>query len=181
MARRPHQKTTANLSGQGVGRGDATNSGLACQAEVRGPAQARRLAGQTRPSALPLHAGRIGAGEVVQDRFGGPLAGRVTRQPLGLVGGRSEARRSGGEAQVGEDRPDHRLAPVCRACLRAARKQVGTGRLDDGDDLRCPATARTHDLSAVAQAGGISLIDLADQASSRAQPSGGPVSPEVLA
>jgi hypothetical protein len=41
MARRPHQKNTANLLGQGVGRGDATNSGLACQPEVRGPEQAQ--------------------------------------------------------------------------------------------------------------------------------------------
>jgi len=98
MARRPHQKNTANLSGQAVGRRDATSSGLACQAEGRGPAQARRLAGQSRPSAFPLRDGRIGAGEAVNDRFGGPLAGLVTRQALGLVGGRSEARRSGGEA-----------------------------------------------------------------------------------
>jgi len=73
MARRPHQKNTANLSGQGVGRGDATNSGLACQAEVRGPARARRLAEQSKPSAFPLRAGWIGAGEVACLRL--PVAG----------------------------------------------------------------------------------------------------------
>ena len=94
MARRPHQNNNSNLSGQGVGRGDATRGGLACQAEVRGPEPARRLAGQTRPSAFPLRAGRIGAGEVaclrathrqVNDRFAGPLAGLANRQALGLV------------------------------------------------------------------------------------------------
>jgi len=74
MARRPHQKNTATLSGQGVGKGDATSSGLACQAEVRGPEPARRLAGQTRPSAFPLRDGRIGAGEVACLRL--PVAGR---------------------------------------------------------------------------------------------------------
>ena len=90
MARRPHQKNTANLSGQGVGRGDATSSGLACQAEVRGPEPARRLAGQTRPSAFPLRDGRIGAGEVVNDR--------LRREPLGLSSGRRLSR---------ADLPDH--------------------------------------------------------------------------
>jgi len=33
---------------------------------------------------------------------------------------------------VVEDLAADRGLPVCRACLRAARKQVGTGRLDDG-------------------------------------------------
>jgi hypothetical protein len=109
MARRPHQNNNANLSGQGVGRGDATRGGLACQAEVRGPEHARRLAGQTKASALPQRAGRIGAGEVVHDRFGGPLAGLVSRQALGLVGG---ARRL--------------AAPVWRpTCWRIWRTTVG--------------------------------------------------------
>ena len=62
--------------------------------------------GQTRPSALRLCGRRIGDREVVQERFVGPLTGVVTRQAVGLVGGRTEARRSGGEAQVLEDLPD---------------------------------------------------------------------------
>ncbi len=95
MARRPHQSNNANLSGQGVGRGDATSSGLACQAEWRGPEPARRLAGQTRPSAFPLRDGRIVAGEVVNDRFVRPLAAVVSRQARGQIGGRPEARRCG--------------------------------------------------------------------------------------
>ncbi len=105
MARRPHQKNSANLSGQGVARGEATSSGLACQAGWRRSEPARRLAGQTRPSAFPRRDGRIGAGEVaclrlhvagrrqtgatthrqVNDRFVRPIEGLVTRQGLGLV------------------------------------------------------------------------------------------------
>ncbi len=55
---------------------------------------------------------------------------------------------------MGEDLPGDPRPPVCRACLRAARKQVGTGRLNDRNDLHCPAAARAHE--------GIYLIDLAD-------------------
>jgi hypothetical protein len=93
MARRPHQKNTASLSGQGVGRGDATSSGLACQPEVRGPAHARRLAEQTRPSAVPLRAGRIGAGEVACLRATHrQVNDRLRREPLGLSSGRRLSR-----------------------------------------------------------------------------------------
>ncbi len=112
MARRPHQKDTANLSGQGVGSRDAISSGLACQAEVRGPEQARRLGGGG-PGHPPSHDALAGSGpgEVaclrathrqVNDGFVGPLAGLVTRQAFGLVGGRSEARRLGGCSPVYE-------------------------------------------------------------------------------
>jgi len=45
---------------------------------------------------------------------------------------------------MGGDLPDGRPPPVCRACLRAARKQVGTGRLDHGDDLHWAAALRTQ-------------------------------------
>jgi len=66
--------------------------------------------GGNRPGAkAPLHDQRIGDGEVVRERFIGPLAGRVGR--------RAKAGRCGGEPQVGEDLPDDRRA------------------LDDGDDL----------------------------------------------
>jgi len=58
--RRPHQNNDANLSGQGLGRGDATSSGLACQAEVRGPEQARRSGGEAQVlEDLPDH--RLGS------------------------------------------------------------------------------------------------------------------------
>jgi hypothetical protein len=55
---------------------------------------------------------------------------------------------------MGEDLPDDRRPPVCRACLRAARKQVGIDRLNDGKDLHRPAAAGTEER--------IHLVDLAD-------------------
>jgi hypothetical protein len=78
------------------------------------------------------------------ERFVGPLARRVSRLTPGRIGGRPEARRSGGEAQMGEDLPDDRRPPVCR---------VGTGRLNDGKDLHRPAAGSEER---------IHLVDLAD-------------------
>jgi hypothetical protein len=72
------------------------------------------------------------------ERFVRPVARLVTRQAIGRVGWRSEAGRSGGEAQVLEDLADH------------------GGLFDHGDDPHGPSTPRTDQR--------IHLVDLADQA-----------------
>jgi len=55
------------------------------------------------------------------ERFVGPLTGRVSHPAGGLVGRRSEAGCRGGEAPVGQNLPDDRLA------------------LNHGDDFHRPA------------------------------------------
>ena len=92
--------------------------------------------GRDRPTPRPrLSEHRIRDGEVVKERFVGPLSRLVSR----LAPGRpTEARRSGGEAKMVEDLPDHRRP------------------LDHGEDLHRSPAARTDQR--------IHLVDLADQA-----------------
>ena len=47
-----------------------------------------------------LYEQRIGDGEVVEERFVGPLAGPLSRPAIRLVGWRSEAGGRGGDTQV---------------------------------------------------------------------------------
>ena len=88
----------------------------------------------------PLRATSRSRGSAV--RCGGPRTGRVRPPAGGRVGRRAEA---GGGGAGGEQLPDGRRAPVCRACLRAARKQVATGRLNPGDDCHRPAVPGTEE------------------------------------
>ena len=127
-------------------------AGEGCQGEFKrstGSAEAAwGGAGRASAGAFRSRHHRIGDGEVIEAGFIRPLAGVVSRRALGRIGRRPEAGWGGGEAQMGKDLPDH-------------------GRLfDHGNDLHRAPAAGTEQ--------GIHLIDLADQASSRAQPSGAP-------
>ena len=94
-----------------------------CQTELSRVAKERE-AGRSTPRSTPVPQPRLSArqiknGEVVKDGFVGPLVGWVSRQAGGLVGGRSEAGRSGGEAQMGEDLPDSSWRRSSGFCIRA--------------------------------------------------------------
>jgi len=72
-----------------------------------GPEGGECQAGQTNPRPR-LSEHRSGDGKVIQERFGGPLAGRVGRQAIGRVGWRSEAGRWGEDPEMVENLSDDR-------------------------------------------------------------------------
>ena len=93
------------------------------------------LVGTNQDRRPPLHDHRIEDREVVNERFVGPFAGRVSRQAIGLVGGRAEAGGCGGEAQVGKDLPEDRMDSAVRLVrtggVRMVSATTSPGDLDD--------------------------------------------------
>ncbi len=69
--------------------GDATSSELARQAKSRTPWAFGTPGGTDQAPRPPLHGHRIRNGEIVNEGFVGPLAGRVNRRTIGRVGWRT--------------------------------------------------------------------------------------------
>ena len=90
-----------------------------------GPEGGECQAGQTNPRPR-LSEHRSGDGKVVQERFVGPLAGRVGRQAIGRVGWRAEAWRCGEDPLVVENlSDDRRVLDLGRGYLQGIGKGSG--------------------------------------------------------